>query len=152
MAFDMTQLPLSGYPTGGRTDRFGNALPELPKTGTRKHAALYKRAHEAGMKAGKAASPRAMIVTQQYGPQRGRQDYVADGVCGFAYIVVPARGGFAQWLRATEKGRKWSSEPGVHISVHEFGQSMERKSAYAAAFAKVLNEAGVKATTFSRMD
>ena len=41
---------------------------------------------------------------------------------------------------------------GVDIWVGEFNQSMERKEACAAAMARVLNEAGIKAYSMSRMD
>ena len=41
---------------------------------------------------------------------------------------------------------------GLHFWVGLFNQSMTRKEAYASAFAKVLNEAGIQAYADSRMD
>lgn len=134
-------------------DRWGKPLPAMPKTGVRKHAALYKRAHEAGMKAGKAVNPTPMFVRGDPNWTKDtRTYYVPQGVCGFAEIRFPARGGFQQWARATEKARKSDYQGGAYIWVREFDQSMERKAAYADAFAAVLREAGIQATAHSKED
>ena len=114
-------------------------------------AALYKRAHVAGMAAGTAAQPTAMVVTEQ---RTGEQWHVADGACGFAWVTVhPATCSFARWYAKTHPGSRKAYGGGLTVTwVHDFGQSMERKSAYASAFADVLSAAGIKAYAGSRMD
>ena len=121
-------------------------------------AALLGSAHAAGMAAGNAAKPHAMIVgepTTLLGNQIDHSKptyYVPDGVCGFAWITVrPGTSSFARWLVKNGHARK-AYRGGVDIWVHQFGQSMERKQAYAYAYAKVLNEAGITAYSESRMD
>lgn len=110
--------------------------------------ALWHRAHAAGMVAAMPVIPTPMAVTD------GQTVHVvADGVCGFAWIVVrPATSSFARWA-AKNKGARKEYGGGMCLrSVGEFNQSMARKEAYADAFAKVLREAGIEAYSRSRMD
>jgi fermentation-respiration switch protein FrsA (DUF1100 family) len=84
-------------------------------------------------------------VTQQW--------FVEGGVCGFAWINIrPANCGFALWLKKKGYVRGTSSQGGVNIFVHDFGQSLQRKSAYASAFADVISKAGIKAWAQDRID
>jgi hypothetical protein len=133
------------------------------KTGTARdaeYAALYAKAHEAGMAAGNAHKPTPMIVGSPSTPLGNDVDptqktwYVESGVCGFAWIKIgDARSSFARWLRRTGKVREASYGGGYSIWVHEFGQSMERKERYARAFAEVLREGGIERVyAQSRMD
>jgi hypothetical protein len=79
--------------------------------------------------------------------------YVPSGVCGFAWINVrDGRSSFARWLKKNDLGRPDSYYGGVTIWVYKFGQSYEKKRAYAGAFSSVLNEAGIKAYSMSRLD
>jgi hypothetical protein len=100
--------------------------------------------------------------------------YVADGVCGFAWVNVKATATegrkFLNWLKGSVKSSKPFSEvqpastqapradsyyKGVSIWIGGFGQSMQKKEAYGRAFSKVLNEAGIdglNAYCMSRMD
>lgn len=79
--------------------------------------------------------------------------HVPQGVCGFAWVNIrPGNSSFARWCTKNSKGRPNSYEGGVNVWVHQFGQSMECKEAYARAFAAVLTEAGIKAYAGSRMD
>jgi hypothetical protein len=91
------------------------------------------------------------------------QYFVADGPCGFAWIAIrPATSSFAKWLLAQGKTNRNGGEilfpdrlaykGGVHIWVSGFSQSIQKKEAYAAAFAGVLNAAGITAYSDSRMD
>ena len=120
------------------------------------HSDLAAKAHAAGMVAGEAAKPTAMIVSEHENPLNDnsavrKQWYVADGVCGFAWVNIrPGTSSFARWMVKHGKARK-AYHGGVDVWVSEFGQSMQRKEAYAAAYAKVLNEAGIKAYSMSRM-
>lgn len=133
-----------------------------PKTSVkmtqRQAAALYKRAAAAGLAAGKAAAPTPMVVVQRANPFDDNSRIVRQyaptmgGVCGFANIKIrPAVGPFVRYLKGKGIGSP-AYQGGYAIYVHEFGQSLERKSAYAAAFAAVLTEAGLNAYSESRMD
>jgi hypothetical protein len=118
--------------------------------------ALHLQAHEAGMAAGEAAKPVAMIVGTAVGLtneiDRTQPVYhVADGVCGFAWVKFAGNTPFGRW--AKKAGIAKAAYPtGLMIWVHQFNQSMQRKEAYAAAYARVLREAGVQAYADSRMD
>lgn len=108
---------------------------------------LYAAAEAAGNAAGNAATPQAMTVIGH-----GESYFVADGACGFAWVIVrPATSSFGRWLIRTGKGRK-AYEGGVQIWVDGYRQSMQRKEAHAAAFTKVLRDAGIDASSRSRMD
>ena len=119
--------------------------------------ALFAQAHTAGIAAGKAAVPQAMIVSEHENPLDDnsavrKQWYVDDGVCGFAWVVIrPGTSSFARWLVKRKLAGK-HYRGGISVWVSQFGQSMTRKQAYASAFAKVLTDAGVKAYSDSRMD
>lgn len=118
---------------------------------------LYMAAYEAGMAAGEACNPMPMVVEQRANMLDDnapvvRRDYVADGVCGFAWVVVrPGNSAFARWLKENSLARPHYAG-GVSIWVTTFGQSMQRKEAYARAFAKVLQDNDIKANAESRMD
>ena len=76
-----------------------------------------------------------------------------DGVCGFAWVAVrPRNSAFAKWLVANDKGRSSEYDRAILVWVREFGQSLERKSRYAGAFANVLSAEGIKARAGSRID
>lgn len=118
---------------------------------------LYNQAHLAGQLAAQACVPRPMVVQQHANPgddgSRVVKEWdVPDGVCGFAWVVVnPGNSSFALWLKK-HKGAHRHYYGGVAVSVRDYGQSLERKSAYADAFATVLQGAGIKARADSRMD
>lgn len=117
------------------------------------YAALVAAAEAAGMAAGNAALPAPMIVTGTNGATGAvKHYYVSEGACGFAWIVVrPGTSSFAKWLVANGKARKHYAG-GVCVWVGEFNQSVDRKSAYAYAYAGVLQAAGIKAFADSRLD
>lgn len=122
------------------------------------HEELFLKAHDAGNAAANAAVPTPMHVVQRAHPLDDsspivkRYAPVMDGVCGFAWVrVTPGTSSFARWLTRTEHGRK-AYQGGVSIWVGGYGQSYERKSAYADAFAAVLNEAGITARSEGRLD
>ena len=122
-------------------------------------ATVYADAHAQGVKAGNACTPTPMIVGTPTTPLGNDIDYekdvhyVSDGPCGFTCInFKPARGKFVTWLKNNNIGRKDSYYGGYTIWVSGFGQSLDRKSAYARAFAKVLGDNGLKAYAMSRMD
>ena len=116
--------------------------------------ALFDKAREAGLAAGRAAIPTPMIVSR-VDPVTDRvlETYppVMDGVCGFAWVTIKGTTPFARW--AKKAGLVSKAHPsGYWFWIGDFNQSLTRKEAYARAFAEVLREAGVTAYAGSRMD
>ncbi len=119
---------------------------------------LLERAHLMGMDAGRSVGVTPMVVgtpTTLFGSEidySKKTYFVEGGVCGFAGVVIkPARGKFVSYLKSIGIGNK-HYYGGYYVSVHEFGQSLTRKEAYADAYAKVLGEAGMSCYVDSRMD
>ena len=107
----------------------------------------YVTAYTEGMKAGTNHTPRPMVVGSPktfLGTELDTtkpMELVNDGVCGFASVQIkPANHRFAKWLLAKGYARKDSYHGGIAVWVHEFGQSYERKSKFAGAFASVVQE------------
>lgn len=122
-------------------------------------AALYAKADDAGRAAVEKTEVIPMIVGHETSLFSGVIDYtrevyhVADGVCGFAWVnIKPGNSKFANWLKKNKLARADSYYGGVTMWVSEYNQSMQKKQAYASAFAGVLSEAGIKAYSDSRMD
>lgn len=120
--------------------------------------ALIAKAHRAGMAAGEAARPTPMVVVERAHPLVDTSPIVRqyapvmDGVCGFARVIIrPGTSTLARYIR-TLRGGYASYHGGTAYSVHAFGQSYERKMAYAYAFAAVLEEAGFNAYVDGRLD
>lgn len=117
---------------------------------------IYVEAYEAGLNAGKDADTPKFIIGDAIGLSDeidySKKTYILDGLCGFAWVnISPARGAFVNYLKSREVGSK-SYYGGYEIWVHEFGQSVDRKTAFARAFAEVLNKHGINATIGSRLD
>lgn len=112
---------------------------------------IAERAHAAGMAALVSAVPEPMIVNQVEGGAAVKSWYVSEGACGFAWIKVPGNCAFGRWAKKVGLARP-AYPSGLSIWVGEGGQSVDRKYAYAAAYAEVLREAGVKAFAGSRLD
>ena len=122
-------------------------------------AEIYAEAHSAGMAAGNKSKPVPMVVGTPSTPLGNDIDYsketyyVADGVCGFAWVnIKPARGKFVTWMKKNNIGRTDSYYGGYTVWVSGFGQSVTRKENYARAFAKVLGDNGITAYNMSRLD
>ena len=112
-------------------------------------AMIYQQADRAGNDAVAKLAVVPMIVKDT---NSNKQWYVEDGVCGFASIIVkPATSVFARYLKANGLARK-HYYGGLAIYISAFNQSLQKKEAYAYAFARVLNENGIRATVDSRMD
>ena len=116
---------------------------------------LYNQARAAGLAAAAAAQVTPMIVSAHANPLDSKSEitqqyFVSDGVCGFASIVIKNIK-FANQLKKMGLGRK-NYGGGYALSVQDFNQSLQRKEAYAYAFAGVLREAGIEAYVDSRMD
>ena len=120
---------------------------------------LYNQAHDAGVAAVEATRVVPMVVGQAKNVFGNEIDYsqetyfVADGVCGFAWISVkPANSKFGKFLTENKLARRDSYEGGLRMPIMAFNQSLQKKEAYAYAFANVLNKAGIRAYANSRMD
>jgi len=112
---------------------------------------LYETAHAAGMAAGYGSKPVPMVVSGGVPGEAAKSWYVSEGCCGFAWIEFKGTTPFARWAKAAGKARK-GYPSGYTIWVSEFGQSVDRKEAYARAFAKVLTDHGIAAYPNSRLD
>jgi hypothetical protein len=126
---------------------------------------ICDKADTAGQVAVEKLKVTPMIVGQETSLFSGKIDYskttyyVEDGVCGFAWVdVYPAHKGNT---RLGKDERKVLEASGFKKDVYgkkyykwisAFNQSMQKKEAYADAFAKVLRENGLKAYAGSRLD
>lgn len=121
-------------------------------------AELHQQAHAAGMAAGEAARPTPMVPVEHADPFDDNSPVkrvyapVMDGVCGFAWVLVPdGNSPYARYLRDYLNARR-GQHGGRMLWVRAFGQSYERKAAYADAYAKTLQEAGVTAYPGGALD
>lgn len=126
---------------------------------------LQRVSHEA---LATATPPRAMIVGSPSTPlgndvdPNQKQWYVADGVCGFAWVVIDSgRVGFAQWLLKNERGYKnysWGGYKGVamrdwaRLGFADTRQSLELKEQVCGAMARYLRSQGIECHVESRID
>ena len=112
---------------------------------------LLKQAEAAGLKAGLESSPNPVTFKDTH---TGQTYDSAEGSCGFAWVnISPARGKFVNHLKKIGKGYT-SYQGGYNVPAGgvELGQSITRKEAYAEAFAKVLQDWGIKCYVSSRLD
>jgi len=121
---------------------------------------LYQKAHQAGIERANeiADSIKPMIVEEHKNmlddsSKVVKQYVVEGGPCGFAWINIrPGNCKFANWLKKNKLASADSYYGGVSIWVHEFGQSMALKEAYAQAFSRFIEGYGIKSYSMSRMD
>lgn len=121
---------------------------------------ITEAAHAAGL-AYDNCEPQAMLVYETVGlsdmpKEDGKAWLVAEGVCGFAWLVVtPATSSFARWCAKKNIGYK-AYQGGWTISANDLvpnaGQSYERKLAAMTAAAAVLRGHGITCRVDSRLD
>lgn len=112
------------------------------------YAHHWDRAWQEGVKAAQAVTPRPMIVTDRDG---NHIDYVADGVCGFAWLNVPGNSSFGRWLK--KRGLARPDYPtGLCVWISAYEQSHDRKAAHAHAMARYLQLQGIQCCARSRLD
>lgn len=122
------------------------------------HPDLFLLADKAGKEAVAKLKVTPMVVQQHTNPMDDnspvkQQWFIEDGVCGFAWVnIKPANSKFANWMKKMGYGRTDSYYGGLSYWIGDYGQSMQKKEAYANAFAGVLQEYGIKAYASSRMD
>ena len=120
---------------------------------------IMAEAHGAGIAAGNAHSPTPMIVAQHENVLDDNSPitkawHVPSGVCGFASVITNEHGNgkFVRYLKSVGEGDK-NYYGGHYVKwVREFGQSYEKKVAYAHAYADVLNNYDIKAYVEDRLD
>jgi hypothetical protein len=131
--------------------------------------AQWRKIYNDADAAGKAAVAKLNVVPMIVGsppdndPLSDRIDptkktyFVADGVCGFAWISInPGNSPFANYCKrigVAKKGGAGSGMGGAYIWVSDYTQSLQKKEAYANAFAKSCRDAGInRVYASSRMD
>lgn len=149
---DVREEGLTMQQASDRIAKLMAAKGKTPKASTFDYANLLARANDAGWNAGAGSTPTPMTVEGM-----GETWHVAEGACGFAWVNFKMKSGlgrkFGQWLIKSGNARKDSYLGGCTIWISEHGQSIDRKSAHAAAMANVLQEAGIAdAYASSRMD
>lgn len=120
---------------------------------------ILSEAHRAGVYHGLDLKPTPMVVEDHVNVLDDNSDvkhayYVPSGVCGFAYIITNEHGNskFVKYLKSIGEGNKYYYG-GYYVKwVREFGQSLEKKEAYARAYAGVLKTYGIDVYINSRMD
>jgi hypothetical protein len=130
-----------------------------------KFFAICDAAHEAGIKAVSDLAVVPMLVGQETSLFSGKIDYtkpveyIADGVCGFAWVSVKpehkgnTRLGKDERIVLEAAGfSKNDYEKTYQLWISLFNQSMQKKEKYAAEYAKVLRANGIRAYSGSRMD
>ena len=121
---------------------------------------ILAEAHEAGMAAGsaKVATPMTLVQSDLFDNPIGKTYYVPEGPCGFAWVVTHEHGNgkFVKYLKSISDGPTVGNKyyyGGYYVKwVREFGQSIEKKEAYADAYAAILKDYGIKAYSGSRLD
>jgi len=109
---------------------------------------LFDQADQAGKAAAAALTPVPMIVGSPSTPFGTDVDpnqktyFVADGVCGFAWVQLPGNGPFGRWMKTKGLARKGYPK-GLTYWISDYNQCMQKKEAYAFAFARALGVAGV---------
>jgi hypothetical protein len=120
--------------------------------------AIVDEAHVAGSRAADALVPEPMVVAEHTNMADDtspikRAWVVPQGVCGFAWVLVKdARKSFTKWLIKQGIGEHSDYHKGVMVWVSAYGQSYEKKKAYAGAYAAVLTEHGIRCYSQSRLD
>lgn len=120
-------------------------------------SAIVDEAEAAGNAAAARCVPTPMIVGSPSTPFGNDIDpnkptyFVADGVCGFAWVSFAGNTSFGRWMKKTGKARDHYPK-GLCVWVRDYNQSMQLKEAYAEAYAAVLRKHDIEAYAGSRMD
>lgn len=118
---------------------------------------IHEKALFAAIAAADTCIPTPMVVGSPSTPWGNDIDrtkptyYVADGPCGYAWVKIKGRGKFAKWAKDSGVARP-SALGGYTIYPSLMTQSMERKEAWANAYAQVLRDHGIEAYVDTRLD
>jgi hypothetical protein len=138
---------------------------EHPMIDVNTFADICKVADVAGKEAVAKLKVVPMLVGQETSLFSGKIDYskpveyVSDGPCGFAWISVKPQnkgntklGKEERKVLESENFRHNDYEKNYQLWISAFNQSLQKKEAYARAYAKVLRDSGINAYAGSRMD
>lgn len=110
------------------------------------YQAIHNECHEAGMIAGANLRTTPMLVGEATSVFSNEIDYskptyvVDDGPCGFAWVTIyPGNCRLANQYKKLGLAKP-AYGGGVQLWINEFGQSVDRKYAYAQAYAAKLRE------------
>jgi len=113
---------------------------------TLNYSLIHEDCHAAGMAAGIKVNPTPMIVGEAKSLLSNEIDhtkktyYVDEGPCGYAWVnIYPGNSRLANQYKKLGIARA-SYNGGVEYWVSEFGQGVDRKEAYALAYAAKLRE------------
>lgn len=117
---------------------------------------IVEEAEAAGLKACEMAKPNAVVfyeaeLMSNKPKPGGKSFYEPEGLCGFAWVSFAGNTAFGRWMKKNKKVSK-DYPSGLCVWVSEGGQSIERKEAYARAYAGVLKAAGIECSVGSRLD
>lgn len=120
----------------------------MSATSDREFERIWRVADEAARAAVAASSPTPMVVEQRANVLDDTSPvlkswYVEGGMCGFAYIRSKGNTPFGRWFKRAKGATKWYPG-GLAISIHDFGQSYERKDTYARTFVRTLAAHGIE--------
>ena len=110
------------------------------------YSEIHTACHESGMEAGSNVQISPVRIGHAKSLFSDEIDYsrpthiMEDGPCGFAWVTIfPGNSSLAREYKRLNIAKK-AHGGGVRIWVEEFGQSHDRKEAYANAYAKKLRE------------
>jgi len=109
--------------------------------------AIYEAAHLAGMEAAATCDQQMVRAENVFTGEVSE----AFPICGFAWIKFKGNTAWARWTKKAGLASK-DYGGGYSIWVSMFGQSYDKKRAYAQAFSKVLEEHGIWSYAGSRLD
>lgn len=110
--------------------------------------ALASVAHAKGLQAGRDCKPIPMVVCTSTGEPIEQLD---EGACGFAWVSFAGNTAWGRWAKKQGLARLHYPS-GLCVWVSEFGQSVDRKAAYAGAYAQTLRNAGIDCYAGDRLD
>lgn len=157
VTIDKGEFAKARQPRKVSTSTNKTAAPAATTKPRTKNAAIFDRAHRAGVEAAEACQPTPMLVQQHARNFDDSSPVVQEwvrpqGVCGFAWVnVSPGTSSFARYLKAEHGGHN-GPQGGIDLSATIGGQSLEINEAYARAFAATVREHGIKAYAQSRID
>jgi hypothetical protein len=120
-----------------------------------KYESIHNECHQTGLLVGVRVNTRPMLVGEAKSLLSNEIDYTKktylmdDGPCGYAWVTI--RPGNSKLANAYKKlglaKSAWNG--GVEYWVSEFGQSVDRKAAYAEAYAAKLRQLTGHETIYS---
>ena len=128
----------AGSESGGTSDAEDPVVVPSQLKGHDRWKAIFLLARKAGAEAAAKCVPTPMKIS-------GGEIFM-EGECGGAYVMVPdARRGFARWLKTNGYGRR-GLQGGVCFYSKVKSQSVDRATAYAEEFSRVLRRNGIDCT------